>query len=85
MFRQLRCRTGMPKNSKQAKTALPPAYHGVERREEKDDVQELEEPTVAMVSVAVPAPAPVIVTGVPPSVEPPAGLIPPEEIVGGAR
>jgi hypothetical protein len=63
-FRQLRSRAGMPKNSKHAKTALPPAYHGDGRDEEEDEVQGLEEATVAAVSVAVPAPALVIATGV---------------------
>lgn len=53
----------MPKSSKQARTALPPANHGAWRGKAEDEVQELEAAVVAMVSVAVPAPAPVMLTG----------------------
>jgi hypothetical protein len=54
----------MAKSSKQARTALPPAYHGASRGEAEDEVQGLEAAVVAMVSVAVPAAAPAMLTGV---------------------
>jgi hypothetical protein len=64
MARQLRRHEGMPKSSKQAKAALPPAYQETRLGEAEDEEHGLKAAVVAMVSVASPAPAPVTLTGV---------------------
>jgi len=57
----------MPKRKTQARTAPPPAYHGMLRGVELDAVHDPDPvalAVVAIVSVAVPAATPVMLTGV---------------------
>lgn len=65
MARQLRRRAGMPRSTRKHRTALPPEYHAMVRGLAVDAGQELVVVAVVeMVRVAVPAAAPVMLTGV---------------------
>jgi hypothetical protein len=65
IFRNFFRRAGIPNRKTHASTAPPPAYHGIFRGASFDDVQgSVLLAVVEMVSVAVPAAAPVMPTGV---------------------